>query len=109
MTWHHVFHSETIVIAAGPFIGKQIGIFFFCFVAQKLKIASLSHGTMWQMLYGTSLFYGIGFTMSLFFSTLAFEATGEKMLFDERIGSLLPRVAGYSVLALSSRSSLPAE
>lgn len=108
MTWEHVFHNVTVGIAAGLFVGKQFGIFTFCLLAQKLKIAALPTGANWHMLYGTSLLCGIGFTMSLFIGSLAFEATGTNMLFDERIGilvgSLLSGITGYFVLRSTERS-----
>lgn len=110
MTISHVLHNVTIGIAAGLFFGKQIGIFFFCFIAQKLKIASLPTGANWPMLYGTSLLCGIGFTMSLFIGSLAFEATGTNILFDERIGilagSLLSGIAGYLVLRATAKTAV---
>ena len=63
----------------------------------------------WAGLYGTAALCGIGFTMSLFIGSLAFEATGLNILFDERlgiiIGSLLSGILGYLVL----RKSLPKE
>ena len=53
-------------------------------------------------LYGTALLCGVGFTMSLFIGSLAFEETGANLLFDERlgiiIGSTLSGIAGYLVL-----------
>jgi NhaA family Na+:H+ antiporter len=53
-------------------------------------------------LYGVAVLSGIGFTMSLFVGSLAFEATGENLLFDERlgiiIGSLASGVLGFLVL-----------
>ena len=56
----------------------------------------------WTALYGTALLCGIGFTMSLFIGTLAFEETGVNRLFDERLGiiagSILSGIAGYLVL-----------
>ena len=60
-------------IAAGLFIGKQIGVFGFAFVAIKLGLAKMpAHGT-WLQLYGVSVLTGIGFTMSLFVDSLAFQ------------------------------------
>jgi NhaA family Na+:H+ antiporter len=59
----------------------------------------------WAQLYGVALLCGVGFTMSLFIGSLAFEATGVNLLFDERlgiiIGSLLAGASGYCVLHLT--------
>ncbi len=56
----------------------------------------------WLTLYGTAVLCGVGFTMSLFIGSLAFEETGTNLLFDERlgiiIGSLLSGVVGYLLL-----------
>ena len=53
-------------------------------------------------LYGTAALCGIGFTMSLFIGSLAFEETGVNLLFDERlgivIGSLLSGIVGFFIL-----------
>ncbi|MGB4270426.1 MAG: Na+/H+ antiporter NhaA, partial [Spirochaetota bacterium] len=102
ITAQHILHGVPMGIAAGLFIGKQTGIFIFCYVGWKLGIASLPSQTNWKMLYGTALLCGIGFTMSLFIGSLAFEETGNNLLFDERIGiltgSLLSGIIGYLVL-----------
>jgi len=64
----------------------------------------------WLTLYGTAILCGVGFTMSLFIGSLAFEESGVNLLFDERlgivIGSLFSGVAGYLILnkSLSSPS-----
>ena len=63
-------------------------------------------------LYGVALLCGIGFTMSLFIGSLAFEETGVNLLFDERLGIILGSIAsgivGYFVLrsSLSSNNSM---
>ena len=99
-------HDVSIGIELGLFIGKQIGIFGLCWLAIKLRIASLPAGMTWGSLYGTAALCGIGFTMSLFIGSLAFEETGVNMMFDERLGIIVGSVAsgllGYFVL----RSSL---
>lgn len=60
-------------IFTGLFLGKPVGIVSFCFLAVKLKLASLPEGMRWKQLIGTGLVAGIGFTMSIFIATLAFK------------------------------------
>jgi Na+:H+ antiporter, NhaA family len=100
--WVHLLHSVPLGIAVGLFIGKQAGVFSFCWLGTRLGIVSLPAGVSWGGLYGVALLCGVGFTMSLFIGSLAFEATGANQLFDERLGiimgSILSAVAGYAVL-----------
>ncbi len=104
-----VLHGVPIGIAAGLFIGKQVGIFGLCWIAIKLGLTKLPKGMSWLSLYGTAALCGIGFTMSLFVGSLAFEETGVDLLFDERIGiiigSLLSGLVGYLVLRISVNRS----
>jgi NhaA family Na+:H+ antiporter len=104
-----VLHSVPTGIALGLFFGKQIGIFGLCLVAVKLKFTTLPRDISWLTLYGISALCGIGFTMSLFVGSLAFEETGVNLLFDERLGIILGSLAsgilGYFVLAYSLRDS----
>ena len=104
-----ILHSVPIGIAFGLFFGKQIGIFGLCLIAVKLKLTELPRGISWLTLYGVSALCGIGFTMSLFVSSLAFEQTGVNLLFDERLGiilgSLTSGILGYFILAYSLRGS----
>ncbi len=97
-----LMHPIPLGIAAGLFLGKQLGVFAFCWVGIKFGLAKLPDEINWGMLYGASLITGIGFTMSLFIGSLAFEESGVNLLFDERlgiiVGSLLSAVAGYLVL-----------
>ena len=99
-----ITHPVPIGIALGLFFGKQIGIFGLCWLAIKLKLAALPNQMNWATLYGASALCGIGFTMSLFIGSLAFEETGINLLFDERlgiiIGSILSGVVGFIVLRL---------
>ncbi len=102
-----LLHSVPLGIAAGLFLGKQLGIFVLCFLAIKLGIARLPDGAGWGGLYGVSILCGVGFTMSLFIGSLAFENTiiEQSMVFDERLGiilgSLLSGIVGYIVLRLT--------
>ena len=109
VTFDQVFHGVPLGIALGLFFGKQIGIFGLCWLAIKLKITNLPNNMNWSSLYGTSALCGIGFTMSLFVGSLAFEETGVNLLFDERLGiilgSLFAGILGYIVLRFSLKSN----
>jgi len=102
-----LLHNVPLGIASGLFIGKQLGIFLFCFVALKLGLARLPEGASLSGLYGVAILCGVGFTMSLFVGSLAFENTSldPEMVFDERVGiilgSLLSGFLGYLVLHLT--------
>jgi NhaA family Na+:H+ antiporter len=102
-----LFHSVPLGIALGLFIGKQVGVFGLCWMAIKVKLARLPKGMSWGSLYGTSALCGIGFTMSLFIGSLAFQEADLTELFDERLGIILGSLAsgflGYFVL----RTTLP--
>ena len=97
-----ILHGVPLGIAVGLFLGKQIGIFGLCWIAVKLKIAILPDGINWSNLYGTAALCGVGFTMSLFIGSLAFEETGINLIFDVRlgiiIGSLISGIVGYLIL-----------
>ncbi len=100
-----LLHPVPIGIAAGLFIGKQGGVFGFSGLTVKLGLARLPEGATWGSLYGICVLCGVGFTMSLFIGSLAFERGGldVKFLFDERVGiiagSLLSAGLGAAVLA----------
>jgi NhaA family Na+:H+ antiporter len=90
-------------IVLGLVFGKQIGIMSFCWLAARLRLASLPDGVNWRQLYGTALLCGIGFTMSLFIASLAFEEAGDAAYLGlERLGilggTLISGVLGYFVL-----------
>lgn len=94
-------------IMAGLFVGKQLGVFSFCFVAIKAGLAQMPKNTNWVQLYGLAILCGIGFTMSLFIGSLAFENADTQYLMTDRIGilagSFLSAVAGYTLLKMSSK------
>ncbi len=95
-------------IAAGLFFGKQIGILGFVRAAVWLGLCRLPTGVTWLQLYGVSLLAGIGFTMSLFIGTLAFEDPA--FATDVRLGvlggSTCAGVLGYLVLRFATRPGL---
>ncbi|RHW18747.1 Na+/H+ antiporter NhaA [Sphingomonas gilva] len=91
-------------IAAGLFLGKQIGIFLSIWLSVKIGIASKLTGATWLQIYAVALLCGIGFTMSLFIGGLAFP--GNAMLVDEvkigvLMGSLLSAMLGYLILRVA--------
>lgn len=105
---NHVLHDIPLGIALGLFVGKQIGIFGICWLAVQCKLAALPSGMSWKTLYGTAVLGGIGFTMSLFVGSLAFEETGVDITFDERLGIILGSLASGLVGYMVLRSCLPA-
>jgi len=94
-----------LAILAGLFIGKQIGIFSAIWVAVKAGLAPQPKGATWQQIYGASLLCGIGFTMSLFISALAFPdaiALVDEAKVGILVGSLASALAGYLVLRFTA-------
>ena len=94
-------------IMAGLFLGKQIGVFGFSFIAIKLKLASLPANSSWLQLYGVAVLTGIGFTMSLFVDSLAFKDDALYEYADRLailLASFLSGVAGYLILRYSKSS-----
>ncbi|NKB35859.1 MAG: Na+/H+ antiporter NhaA [Gammaproteobacteria bacterium] len=101
-------HEVSTGIALGLLVGKQVGIFGLCALAIKMGFSSLPKGMSWMNLYGTAALCGIGFTMSLFIGSLAFENSGVDRIFDERLGIILGSVVsgllGYFILAASLKN-----
>lgn len=89
-------------IAAGLFIGKQLGVFAAAWLAVKSGIARLPEAVTWRQLYGVAVLCGIGFTMSLFIASLAFEQAAVDYPLNDRLGILagtvLSAVVGYALL-----------
>ena len=97
-----ILHPVPVGIALGLFLGKQIGIFSFAWLLVKSGVAQLPERTSWLQLYGASVICGIGFTMSLFISSLAFSDHGASLQMVDRLGilagSMLSAVLGYLIL-----------
>ena len=92
-------------IVAGLFLGKQIGIMLGAGLLIVLGIAAMPAGGSWRRLYGVAILGGIGFTMSLFIGTLAFDdaAHDAQVRLGVLAGSLLSAIVGYTVLATMRR------
>jgi NhaA family Na+:H+ antiporter len=97
-------------IAVGLLFGKLVGVTGLSALAVAARWAALPEGVRWPHVVGASLLCGVGFTMSLFIASLAFEAGGPTYPGVERLGilagSLASGFAGYLVLrvALGGRS-----
>jgi len=108
MTLASLMEPVSLGIAGGLFIGKQIGILGFVLVAVLLGVAKLPKGTTWLQIYGVSLLCGIGFTMSLFIGTLAFDEN-LNLAGPVRIGviggSVLSALLGYVILSYAVRGN----
>ena len=93
-------------ILLGLFIGKQVGVMIFSFVAVKTGAAQMPDNSSWLSLYGVSVLTGIGFTMSLFVGNLAFT---ENVQYIDGVkigvlaGSLLSTLFGYFLLLFASK------
>ncbi|CAD7288362.1 Na(+)/H(+) antiporter NhaA [Campylobacter majalis] len=93
-------------IMLGLFIGKQLGVFAFSFIAIKAGLAKLPEGSSWAGLYGVAVLCGVGFTMSLFVNGLAYNDSDAFAYADKLailLGSLASGVFGYLVLLLTSK------
>jgi NhaA family Na+:H+ antiporter len=90
-------------IAAGLFVGKQIGVFSACWIAVKLGLARLPEGAGWVQVWAVACLTGVGFTMSLFIGTLAFDDPAQLngVRLGVLMGSILSGVLGYVLLRLS--------
>lgn len=90
----------SIGIMAGLIIGKPLGILSFSYLAVKLRWSALSEGIRWSEILGAGILGGIGFTMSIFISLLAF--TDAERIDQSKIavicGSLVAGIAGYFFL-----------
>ena len=108
----HITSPVPLGIILGLIVGKQLGVFGFCFIAIKLGFAKLPKNVNWQLLYGVAMLCGVGFTMSLFIGSLAFEQSSASPLFQDRlgivIGSLASGLMGYFVIknAVNKQSRL---
>jgi NhaA family Na+:H+ antiporter len=94
----------TIGILVGLTVGKFLGVTIFCWLAIKLKISTLPGDMNWGQVLGIGCLAGVGFTMSLFITTLAFNSA--EFVADAKMGifaaSLIAGVAGFLILKKTS-------
>ena len=104
LTINSLLDKVPLGILLGLFVGKQLGVFVFSFIAIKMKIAQMPNNSNWYNFYGVGVLTGIGFTMSLFVGNLAFV---ENMQYMDGVkigvltGSLLSTLFGYFLILLT--------
>ena len=100
-------HHVPMGIAVGLLLGKTVGVFGLTWLAVKIGIAALPQGANWGQVLGVAILCGIGFTMSLFVGSLAFEPGVSDYAGMDRMGiltgSILAALIGYAVTAAASR------
>lgn len=95
-----VFGHVTFGIVLGLFLGKQLGIMSFSWLIVRLGFAKLPDNTNWLHIYGMAVICGIGFTMSLFLGTLAFEHDSPSYFTQVRLGVLFGSIISGMMGAL---------
>ncbi|MBE2897233.1 Na+/H+ antiporter NhaA [Pasteurellaceae bacterium HPA106] len=102
-----LFSALPMGISTGLLFGKTLGVFGFAFLAIKLGVAKLPDKVRLKHIFGVAILCGIGFTMAMFLSGLAFENTSEEINTLSRIGillgSLMSAILGYTTLRLLTR------
>lgn len=97
-------NSVSLGVGLGLFLGKQVGVMLFVYIAVKLNIAKLPKCATWTQMYAVSVLTGIGFTMSLFIDSLAYLDSNQFMYTDKLailLGSFLSGVLAYLILRYS--------
>ena len=104
LTFSSLMMPVPLGILLGLFVGKQLGVMFFSFIAVKLGVAEMPDHSSWLTLYGVSILTGIGFTMSLFVGNLAFMDNTQYIdgvKIGVLVGSLLSTICGYFLLSFT--------
>ena len=109
--WHEgLNHPNTIGIIAGLVIGKPLGIWLFSFLGVSLGICVLPKDLQWKTIIGAGMLGGIGFTMSIFITLLAFKSDGEEVITYSKIAiliaSFIAGTAGFLWLKYTLKTSI---
>lgn len=109
VTLSGLFSLLPLGVIAGLFIGKPLGISLFCWLAVKMKWATLPQGTTFKEIIAVGVLCGIGFTMSIFIASLAFGDADPTLAVFSRLGILLGSSLAAIVGYLLLRRVLPAQ
>ncbi|UVJ43005.1 Na+/H+ antiporter NhaA [Pseudomonas sp. LS1212] len=105
-------HPVPMGIAVGLVAGKTLGVFGLTWLAVKAGIAALPTSANWGQVLGVSILCGIGFTMSLFVGSLAFQPGVSEYAGMDRMGiltgSIIAALVGYGITAMASRKNVTA-
>ena len=107
LSMDQLFAPLVLGIAAGLFVGKQIGVFGAAWLTSSLKLGAKPSQATWLEVYGVSLLCGVGFTMSLFIGALAFPGTIDspaqvEVKLGVILGSVLSATIGATVLFIAA-------
>lgn len=96
-----------LAISLGLILGKPVGVFSFSYLSVKLGLAKLPDGVHFKQIFAVAILCGIGFTMSMFLASLAFDAdAGESVNALSRLGILLgstiSALIGYGCLKITT-------
>ncbi len=99
----------TLGVILGLVVGKQIGIFVFSWLVTATGLAHRPVGATWLQIYGVAALCGVGFTMSLFVGSLAFEHLPQPELLTANrlgilVGSGIAGLLGFLILRFGSRA-----
>jgi Na+:H+ antiporter, NhaA family len=97
--------TNSLGIMGGLLLGKPLGIMLLCFIAVTIGICKLPEGLNWKHIFGAGLLGGIGFTMSIFITNLAFHGNGEVITASKiavLLASLTAGIVGFLWLRFST-------
>ena len=103
-----IFNVSSLGIIIGLVVGKPLGIFLFSFIGERIGLCQLPNDLKWQNIIGAAFLGGIGFTMSIFITLLAFDddviITQSKIAI--LIASILAGTIGLLYLSLTTKSEI---
>jgi NhaA family Na+:H+ antiporter len=100
--------SNSLGIFAGLFVGKPLGITVFSFLAIKIGLSQLPNGVSWKHIVGAGFLGGIGFTMSIFITLLAFSnpEVVQSSKISILLSSLISGIVGFTILSRQTAESV---
>jgi NhaA family Na+:H+ antiporter len=109
--YNELGQSNSLGIISGLVIGKPLGILIFCWLLTMKNWGKLPRGIKWKHIAGAGMLGGIGFTMSIFVSNLAFadSALIQTSKVSVLVASLIATIVGLGFLLLSNKATKPSD